>query len=174
MEPGKIYFYTATILNWQVIMLGDKVKDKLMDSLCFLVKEGGIRLYGFVIMPNHIHLIWKPLESSRFKNLQLSFMRFTGQALKFHLSENEPDTLKKFKVLSSDREYQIWQRNPLPIELYTRSVLEQKLTYIHNNPVQEKWKLVSDPVDYRYSSASFYENGTSVYSGILTHYMDDI
>lgn len=174
MEPGKIYFYTATILNWHRILLEDRVKDKLMDSLCFLVKEGGIRLYGFVIMPNHIHMIWKPLEVSRFKNLQLSFMRYTAQKLKFYLIENDVQTLEKFKVNSKDREYQIWQRNPLPIELYTRSVIEQKLNYIHNNPLQEKWQLVSDPVDYKYSSASYYENETSAYSEILTHYMNDI
>ena len=42
----------------------------------------------------------------------------------------------------------------------------QKLDYIHNNPLAEPWKLVIDPCDYKYSSASFYEKGLSIFSFI--------
>ncbi|MGL1889362.1 MAG: hypothetical protein OCD76_22800 [Reichenbachiella sp.] len=72
-----------------------------------------------------------------------------------------------------DRQYQVWQRNPLAVELYARHVVEQKLDYIHHNPLQGKWMLASSPLEYEYSAVLFYENEDSKYS-FLTHYMEDI
>ena len=46
----------------------------------------------------------------------------------------------------------------MAIHLYTESVTQQKLDYIHNNPLAEHWKLSKDIFQYEYSSASFYEN----------------
>jgi len=139
-----------------------------MNSFKFLVKEGSVKIVGFVIMPNHIHLIWKSLKDY---NLQLSFMKFTGQQLKFLLIDNNDPLLNDLKVEKADREYQIWQRNPLAIELYTPKILEQKLDYIHNNPCQGKWLLADNPTLYKYSSSSFYENEDQTFP-FLTHYKD--
>jgi hypothetical protein len=55
-----------------------------------------------------------------------------------------------------DRKYQFWERNPKTKLLDSREVVEQKLDYIHNNPVQGKWMLTSDPCEYKFSSAKFY------------------
>ncbi len=99
-------------------------------------------------------------------------MKFTAQQIKFYLLDNNCDPiLDKMKVDKSDRQYQIWQRNPLPIEIYTEEVLEQKLDYIHNNPCQGKWLLADDPTKYKYSSASYYELESNEFS-FLTHYKD--
>ena len=69
---------------------------------------------------------------------------------------NDIKTLENFKVDLKDRAYQIWKYRPLSIELYSDSVIEQKLDYIHNNPIQEKWKLADTASEYRYSSAAYY------------------
>ena len=53
-----IEFFTATCLNWQVLLQPDERKQIVMDSLRFMVNDKRIWLYGFVIMPNHIHLMW--------------------------------------------------------------------------------------------------------------------
>lgn len=55
--------------------------------------------------------------------------------------------------------------------LYDRKILEQKLDYIHLNPLQAHWNLVTDPNDYYFSSSSFYELEDNRFSW-LTHYMD--
>jgi len=65
------------------------------------------------------------------------------------------------------QKYQIWKRRPLSIELRTPAVFDQKLEYIHYNPV--KAGLCINPEDYYYSSARFYHDGTDDF-GILTHY----
>jgi putative transposase len=67
--------------------------------------------------------------------------------------------------------HQFWQRDPMAIELYTRKVFEQKLNYIHNNPLQERWCLVENAADYKFSSAKYYETEIDDY-GFLNHYAE--
>ncbi len=86
-------------------------------------------------------------------------MKYTGQMIKFDLIKHHPEVLSHFFVGAKDRNYQFWERNPKIIYLLSRKTIEQKLEYIHNNPVQGKWMLANDPLDYLYSSARFYENG---------------
>lgn len=78
-------------------------------------------------MPIHIHIIIKPLDNPKFKNVQLSLLRFTVQKIKFYFIDHKSSALGNFLVNSKDRKYQIWQRNPLAVELYSRGVIEQKL-----------------------------------------------
>ncbi len=82
------------------------------------------------------------------------------QELEKGVQENEKKKGKKHQVfrLSFDAKM-----------CYNENVLEQKLEYIHCNPVSGKWNLVSDYVDYEHSSAGFYELNKSRIMGI-THY----
>src|SRR5581483_1086268 len=59
MELGELYFYTATILNWKPLLQTVEFKQIILDSLVHFVENDKIKVYGFVIMPNHIHLIWE-------------------------------------------------------------------------------------------------------------------
>ncbi|MGZ5246985.1 MAG: hypothetical protein ACXWCR_07755 [Flavitalea sp.] len=95
-------------------------------------------------------------------------MKFTAQRIKADLTMNHPQVLSHFKVKAADRAYQIWERNPLSIELYSEKVLIQKLNYMHQNPVRAK--LVKHPEDYRYFSAMFYETGSSEWK-FLSYYL---
>ena len=118
-------------------------------------------------MDNHIHIIWQVREGHLLTNVQRDFMKYTAQKIKFLLKEIQPEFLAELEVNLADRKYQIWQRNPLNIPLYSQGVIEQKLDYIHNNPV--KAELCSEPEKYFYSSASFYLNGDSSFD-FLSHY----
>ena len=78
-----------------------------------------------------------------------------------------PEKFDFYKVEMRTRAYQFWQRDFLSIELYTPAVFEQKINYIHNNPLQEKWNLPKEPLDYKYSSSKFYETSID-YFGFLS------
>jgi len=54
---NKIYFWTATIHKWIPLLDGPINKQNIIDSLKYLSDKELITVYGFVIMPNHIHLI---------------------------------------------------------------------------------------------------------------------
>ena len=159
-------FYTATILEWKHLLKPDKYKDILIQSLQYLTANKQITLYAFVIMSNHIHLIWQALPGKTPEQIQHSFMKFTAQQIKFDLVENHPLVLDKFRVNAKDRLYQFWERNSLGIELYSHDVFLQKLEYIHWNPV--KAGLCSLQEEYYYSSARYYDTGIDDF-GMLTH-----
>jgi putative transposase len=168
MELHKIYFYTATIMDWKPLLKSDQYKEIIISSLKNLVDREMIRLYGFVIMPNHVHLIWEFLKLNGKEKPHASFMKFTSHMIQKDLRQKNPAALESFKTDSSTRKYQLWQRDALPIILYSTEVIHQKLDYIHRNPVQGKWTLASSHVDYKFSSAGFYEYGKDEF-GFLTH-----
>src|SRR5690606_17616913 len=97
-----------------------------------------------------------PLVGFTPSDIQASFMKYTAQQLKRTLIKNDTETLANFKVNKYDREYQIWKREPLSIELISEDWFRQKLEYIHYNPV--KAGLCEKPEDYYYSSARFYHD----------------
>ncbi|MBN4051900.1 transposase [Cytophagaceae bacterium AH-315-L13] len=168
MELNKLYFYTATIIGWKHLLKPDKYKDVIIDSLKYLIKIKKIVVYGFVIMPNHIHLIWELLELNGKEYPHASFMKHTSHEMLKDLRVYNKDVLELFKVNLSTRNHQFWQRDSLPVHLYTPEVIYQKLDYIHGNPVQKNWSLAQEPCEYNYSSASFYEKDKDDFD-ILTH-----
>jgi len=149
-------FYTDTILDWKKLLKPEKYKMILIELLQYLVKEERVILYDYVIMDNHIHLIWNPTKLYSLKHTQLSFMKFTALRIKRDLEINHPDVLAKLLVQLKDRDYQFWQRNPLCKDLYNNEIIIEKLNYIHNNTV--KAGLSKEDLDYRFSSAKFYKD----------------
>jgi hypothetical protein len=116
-------------------------------------------------------MIWKINERLQREDVQRDFLKYTAQQIKFDLEKNHPKVLERFKVNLKDRKYQIWERNPLSVDIYTREVLIQKLDYIHNNPVQEKWRLADVPENYYFSSANYYFKNETPWD-FITHYME--
>ncbi len=162
-------FFTATILEWKSLLKDDSYKDIIIDSLRFLKNEGSIVVYAFVIMPNHIHLIWQIQDGFKQDKIQMRFLRFTAQQFKFRLVDTTDSRLNNYFVNAKDREYQFWERNALSIDLWTPEVFMQKVDYIHSNPLQQKWRLADLPENYKYSSARFYETGMDEFD-LVTHY----
>ena len=121
-------------------------------------------------MPNHIHIIWQIRFGHEREQVQRDFLKHTAQKIIQSLQTNHPEVLERFKVNAKDRKYQIWERNPLSVDLYSEKVLLQKLNYIHQNPLQEKWKLVEIEENYEYSSAGFYQTGKGKWD-FLSHYL---
>lgn len=162
-------FFTATNLNWQKLLKPNKYKDIIVESLRYLVERKRVILYGFVIMDNHLHLVWQMQANQKPSDVQRDFLKFTAQKIKTDLGKNHPDVLDRFKVNAKDRHYQFWERNPLSVEIWSEKVLIQKLKYIHENPIRAglcKWA-----TEYKYSSALLYQEGIDEW-GFLTHYKD--
>jgi putative transposase len=162
-------FFTATILEWKRLLKPDKYKDIIISSLQFLAENNRVKVNAFVIMDNHMHLIWQMMAGIKPEAVQRDFMKFTAQKIKQDLLKNHPAVLAHFKVNAKDREYQFWERNALSIELGTLEMFKQKLEYIHYNPVLAG--LSNLPEEYKYSTAKFYETGINDW-GFVTHYTE--
>ena len=153
----EISFFTATILEWKFLLSNNNYKDIIMCSLQYLVVKKRIYLYGFVIMNNHLHLLWHIIYPNTKDAVQRDFLKFTAQMIIYDLKANHLDILNEYFVDAKDRKHQIWERNPLTIEIWNEDILKQKLNYIHNNPVPAG--LCTYAEEYKYSSASFYREG---------------
>jgi len=171
MEKNEQYFYTATIKNWYPILLEYHLEPIIVDSLQFLSDRKCINVFGFVIMPNHIHLIWEMLKDNGNESPVASFMKFTAHEFKKKLKAKSLSELDRFYVTDSNRNYNFWMERSDQFMLLREDTISQKLDYIHFNPTQEKWGLVKDPEDYYYSSAKFYYTGIKNFD-FLSDYRD--
>ena len=141
----------------------------VINSWKYLVDNNKIKIYGYVIMPNHIHLLWQMLELNGKESPAGSFAKFTAHQFKKMLLLTNALELEKYKVEKLDRAYNFWKRDPLGIAMTTEASFLQKLAYIHSNPINPKWNLATLPEQYRWSSAKFYELGIDEF-GILSDY----
>ncbi|WP_316808970.1 transposase [Pedobacter agri] len=165
------YFYTDTVYNFDHLLKEDEFKLIIINSLQYLVNQKLVEIYGYVLMPNHIHLLWSMLRINGKESPAASFTKFTAHQFKRYLTKFKPDLLNKYRSEKDDREYQFWKRDPLAIPLSTEKILIQKLDYVHENPIEDKWKLCKRPEDYAWSSADFYQTGVDKFN-ILTHFRD--
>ena len=170
-ELNEVYFWTITVKEWIHLLKTDEYKAIVIESLKWLCEKELVRIYGYVIMPNHIHLLWEQLKMNGKEFPKNSFEKFTAHQFRKKLEVEKPDELKRFMVEASDRNYNFWQRDPLAILVFSREMASQKLNYMHYNPLQEHWSLCTSLEEYRFSSAAFYENSKDEF-GILSHYMD--
>lgn len=164
MELGQIYFWTATINNWRQLLSKEHYKDIIINSLGYLTTIGKIDVFAFVIMPNHIHLIWRMNEMNGKEMPQGSFLKYTAHQLRRNLLLENPLELNLYAVEAHNKRHEFWQLNPLAIHLYTREIAYQKLDYLHWNPTAKHWQLVEDYINYAYSSVRFYEFSSKEYS----------
>jgi len=145
-----LYFTTCTVLNWQHLLKDDSYKAIITSSFAFLVKEKTVDILAFVIMPNHFHLVWQIRYPHELGKIRQRLLKYTAQQIKWNLKQTKPDKLQKFRVDKTDRQYQIWKRNPLSVAIYSDQLLQQKINYVHQNPCQPKWQLVKAAEDYIY------------------------
>ena len=168
----EIYFWTNTIKDWKNLLTEDSCKTIIMECWRELVRRNKIIVYGFVIMPNHLHVLWEMAGMNGKEMPHASFNKYTSHRFLDYLrvthSSNE---IPAYKEKMEERNHRFWLRDPLAVHMDYQNKFEQKLNYIHLNPLQEHWNLVSRPEDYKWSSANFYETGIDEF-GILTHYRD--
>ncbi len=168
-----MWFFTATINSWKPLLKEDEIKNIVVDSMQWHCDQQRALIHGFVIMPNHIHIVWtSTLKAEHWQN-GTSLLKNTGHEFKKYLKQNNPNQLLQFQSTQADRAYHFWERRPRSIEILNRDIAWQKLSYMHRNPIQDKWKLCQYPEDYKYSSAGFYHKEDKSFS-FLTHFMDYI
>jgi REP element-mobilizing transposase RayT len=162
------HFVTCTVLNWTPLFTRPATTDIILEALIHRQQQEGWRLYGYVILENHLHMvIQSPVLSSQLAR----FKSFTARRIIDYLEERGADqVLKQFswfrKEHKSDRVYQLWEEGSHPQLIDNDVVLRQKMDYIHYNPVKRGY--VDLPEHWRYSSARNYAGQ----EGLIPVFMD--
>jgi len=171
MSLGEVYYWTDTIKDWKHLLKQDKYKSIIIEQLKWLKDRNKVSIYAFVIMPNHLHMVWEMLALNGKEMPHASFNKWTSSQFLADLREHHPNVLPYFVEESSERKHRFWQRDALAVHMNARWKVEQKIEYIHSNPLQAHWNLAAFPEEYLWSSAEFYQTGIDRF-GFLTHYME--
>jgi putative transposase len=171
MFLNEVYFWTDTINHWKVLLQSESYKNVIIDCWRELAKRKKIVIYGFVIMPNHLHILWEMMEMNGKEMPYASFNKFSSHRFLEILRIENPTALLGYKKNDQERKHRFWQRDPLAVCMDSKEKFEQKLDYIHFNPLQDHWNLANRPEEYKYSSARFYDSGIDEFN-IVTDYRE--
>ena len=158
-NPEGLYFVTLTVQGWVDVFTRKEYKDILIENLCYCQKNKGLEVFAYCIMTNHTHIIASAKEGHNLSHIIRDFKKFTSRTIMNSIKYNQQESRKEWllKQFKTHKGYSFWQPESRPIELWSNKVIDQKLNYIHNNPVEEGF--VFYPEDYMYSSAYDYAGG---------------
>jgi putative transposase len=160
-----IHFITFAVIEWVDVFTRKEYRDIMLDSIRHCQKEKGLMVHVWCIMSNHVHLVISA-KNNDISDILRDFKKFTGKQIIKAITENEQESrrnwmLEIFKqageVNSRNSIYQFWRQDNQPKELFSEKFTEQKLNYIHSNPVEAG--IVEKAEDYLYSSARDYFYG---------------
>ena len=159
-DATHLYFVTASVIEWIPLFKYPKYAEIVLNSLSWMQEQKRLLLFAFAIMPTHIHLLIKPENQSISETVQ-QFGSFTAhEILKKVREDGKTEWLTTFEQERRDprHKHSIWQDIQAK-NIFSMAVLEQKMEYIHQNPIAKDWKLAANRADYAYSSAGYYDDG---------------
>ena len=171
-----VSFVTTTVVNWVDVFTRTQYKDILVEALRYCQQNKGLELYAWVLMTNHIHLVagirydlhendydkYKTLLSAVIRD----FKKYTSKKLVEAIMANPQESRKEWmleifresgKYDSKIKDSRFWNEGFYMEEVYTMEFLQQKVNYIHQNPVKQG--MVARAEDYPYSSGVDYAGG---------------
>ena len=156
-EQTHPHFITCTVLHWIPIFTRTETTDIIFDSLRYLQKSDNLKIYAYVILENHLHLI---VSSDNLAKSMTNFKKYTARKIIDLLKKQNVKTIleqlsfykKAHKVTA---EYQLWQEGIAPKLIQGEKMMIERINYIHNNPIKRAY--VDVAYHWRYSSARNYE-----------------
>jgi putative transposase len=147
-DPGVPLFITTTVLDFVHAFHRPEVKDAMVLAIARECRLTRAALYGYVVMPHHVHLLIRPPEAMNGPQFMKTFKKESGKSVANLLNAEE---LRQFDEQRGLNRNTFWQRSFRSIAIESETVFWQKTQYIHLNPVRAGY--VEQPEDYRWSSA---------------------
>jgi putative transposase len=162
-DSEAIYFVTATTVDWVDVFTRDVYRDILLDSFRYCQANQGLQIHAWVLMPNHFHLICSFINGHEPGLVLKNMKSFTAIKLIDAIINNAKESRREWMLdlfeksgqkQKKNYRYQFWQHENHPIILDTNLMMDQRLQYVHENPVRagfvqsaEQWKY-SSAIDY--------------------------
>lgn len=147
------HFITNTVMHWIPVFCREDYFRVLIDSFRYCIEHKGLNVHGFVLMPNHFHATCSQSEG-RLPDVVRDLKRHTSTALAQKLKEDGRNLWLRAFENAGDGSAKIWDNDYHPMQIHSREFFEQKLAYMHNNPLRAGF--VANAEDWKYSSAGFY------------------
>ena len=165
----EMYFITSTVIDWVDVFTRPAYKHVIIESLSYCQKEKGLIIYAWVLMTNHLHAIVGAKEGYNISDIIRDFKKFTSKKIIALINDNIQESRRDWMLNRFDyaarndrnvKDYKLWQEGIDCQEIYLYDYLQQKLNYIHNNPVKEEFVYL--PENYKYSSVIDYAGGKCI------------
>jgi len=164
------FITTSCYKKLNLLTIGNSI-EIVQQSLKYCCKKYQASIVGFVLMPNHIHSILHFVKGEDRIHFMRDFKKYTSFRIRKEVEAYDKILIEKLRFRSRKQRFKIWQDRFDEVYLESVKILEIKLDYIHDNPLQEKWQLVDKPEDYEHSSALFYAEEIQHEIGLI-HYLD--
>jgi len=156
-ESTHPHFITCTVLHWIPLFTRVQSVQILIDSLKYLQQSDNMKIFSYVILENHLHMV---ASSDDIAKTIKKFKSFTAKELLALLQkENIKTILEQLafykKAHKTQIGYQVWQEGMHPQLIQNEQMMSEKIEYIHNNPLKRGY--VDEAKHWRYSSARDYE-----------------
>jgi REP element-mobilizing transposase RayT len=137
-EPTHPHFVTCTVLHWIPIFTRQQSVQILIDCIKFLQDKDALKVYAYVILENHMHMV---VSSNDLHKTMQSFKHFTAkQILNMLKKENVKTILDQLsfykKANHKEKTYQVWEEGYQPKLIQNDDMMKIKIDYIHQNPVK--------------------------------------
>ena len=165
-NPEGAYFVTMTVVDWVDVFTRSVYKDVIVNSLIYSIKNKGLVLHAWVIMSNHVHLIVSARQKYNLPDIFRDLKKFTSKKIINEIENNFDESRRKWMIQifknhgsknPNNKDFQFWQQDNHPVELDTNEMMDQRLDYLHNNPI--KAQIVDEAEHYIYSSGIDYVGG---------------
>ncbi len=152
-ERDAAHFITSTVVAWLPVFTSSACCDVLVRSFAYCREHKGLKIYGWVVLDNHFHAI---VAAPELAQTIADLKKFTAREIVAQLQREGREwllnQLQYFRAAHKRAStHQVWQEGSHPQAITSDAMMEQKLEYLHNNPVQRR--LVASPEHWRYSSA---------------------
>ncbi len=155
------HFVTLTVVEWLNVFKHDHICNLFVDSLNYCIINKELEVHAWVLMKNHAHLVISS-KNILLSNILRDFKKYTSKSIIRELLDQTNNIyLNRFRInglkKTNVKTYQVWMHHNQSVTLYNDYLFEQKIEYIHYNPVNAGY--VCEPSEYKYSSAIDYKGG---------------
>jgi putative transposase len=157
-----LHFLTTSTYRRARVFDSERFRRHFVKTLADLRVELGFHVVGYVLMPEHFHLLIWPWEQAHPSQIMQRLKEHTAQFILKNLRRNRQyawcakmlTRLKLPPTVHDEAHYRVWQRRFYDPNVWSDKKRLEKLNYMHNNRV--KRGLVSQPSDWPWSSWRFY------------------
>ena len=142
--PDGLYFVILTTVGWIDVFTRAIYCDEIVKNLNYSIDNKKLKVFAFCIMPSHIHLIAKTEDDVSLSDMLRDFKSYTKQIIKM-IEESATESRREWLLYmfefygnknAHNVKYQFWEQHNHAFDLFSNKFIDQKVNYIHNNPVE--------------------------------------
>ena len=176
-DPEGLYFVSFAVIEWLYVFTRRQYKDLLLETMSYSQQFKGMEIFAWCIMTNHVHIVFRSIGTVKPEIILGDLKRYTSKKIISAIIENPQESRKEWLLNQFQRAaqsssnvngYHFWRHDNRPIELSNNRMIDQKIDYVHNNPVEAG--IVLQPEHYIYSSAIDYAGGKGILENVQIMY----